>query len=73
MAGYAVMMSPCLICKRIFGYNPHRVPSISIDGERRPVCLPCIVRENRRRQLVGQELLADPRPGAYEPIQESEL
>ena len=73
MAGYAVMMSPCLICKKIFGYNPHRVPSIRVNGERRPVCLPCIVRENQRRQLVGQELLADPRPDAYEPIQESEL
>jgi|TARA_R100000306_G_scaffold61516_1_gene64292 hypothetical protein len=71
--GYAIMMSPCLTCGKIFGYNPHLVPSISVNGERHPVCLPCIVEENRRRQLVGQELLGDPRPGAYEPIQESEL
>jgi len=71
--GYAVMMSPCLICDKVFGYNPHRVPSIRVNGERQPVCLPCIVQENRRRQLVGQELLPDPHPDAYEPIQESEL
>ena len=71
--GYAIMMSPCLTCGKIFGYNPHRVPSIWVNGERKPVCLTCIVEENRRRQLVGQELLPDPRPNAYEPIQESEL
>ena len=70
---YAVMMSPCLTCGRIFGYNPHRVPSLLINGERQPVCLPCIDQENRRRQLVGQDLLADPHPDAYEPTKESEL
>jgi len=35
--------------------------------------LPCIGQENQRRQLVGQELLPDPHPDAYAPIQESEL
>jgi len=70
---YATVFSPCVNCGRLFGYNPHKVPSIIVNGEREPVCLPCIVAENRKRTASGQELLADPHPDAYEPIHESEL
>ena len=70
---YVVVSSPCVNCGRIFSYNPHRVPSIVVDGNREPVCLPCIVAENGRRTASGQELLGDPHPDAYEPIHESEL
>ena len=76
---YVVVSSPCVNCGRIFSYNPHRVPSIVVDGEREPVCRQCIYAENARRELLNGvtgehwELLPAPHPDAYEPIHESEL
>jgi hypothetical protein len=70
---YATVFSACIVCKKVFTYNPHKVPSIRVDGTREPVCESCIIRENTRRTLEGLELLPDPHPDAYKPIHESEL
>ena len=77
---YALVYSPCASCGKAFGYNPHRVPSIRIDGVRQPVCKDCIEAENLKRQInidIGQ---TDPdmplltyHPDAYEPIPEEEM
>lgn len=72
MGGWVTVSSPCLSCGRVFSYNPHRVPSYRIDGERHPICRTCIERANPRRVAGGIspiEIL----PGAYDPLPESEL
>lgn len=70
--GYAMVMSPCINCRKPFSYNPHRVPSIRINGVREPVCQTCIETANRARAAQGIPAI-EILPGAYDPIDESEL
>ena len=70
---YATVFSPCVNCGRLFGYNPHKVPSIRVNGVREPVCRECIEAENAHRKDNNLELLPEPHADAYEPIHESEL
>ena len=72
---YALVYSPCIGCGKVFGYNPHRVPSVRIDGERQPVCKECIEAENvKRKRLNDPELpILIYHPDAYEPIPEEEM
>ena len=72
--GYAICFAPCISCRRPFGFNPHRVPSIRLtpDGPREPICRECIERANPERIKNGLEPFT-PHPDAYEPIHEDEL
>ena len=36
--GYVTAMSPCIGCKRVFSYNPMRVPSCSAVTAVEPIC-----------------------------------
>jgi hypothetical protein len=70
--GYVFATAACISCRRIFGFNPHKVPSIRIDGVRQPVCRQCIEAANPKRINAGLppvEIL----PGAYDPMDEVEL
>ncbi len=70
--GYAIVTGTCFGCQTFFGYNPHRVPSIRIDGERQAICRDCagIVQGNQRRSGTA---VTEIHPEAYEPVHESEL
>jgi hypothetical protein len=72
-AGGFLAFGECIACKRVFGFNPVRVPSSSaITGKREPICGDCIVRINRKRVELGfaaVEVAAD----AYDACDESEL
>jgi len=70
--GYVMCTSPCFGCGQIFSYNPMRVPSIPIDGDRKPICRTCVERVNPRRVANGLPPIV-PFPDAYEPCDESEL
>ncbi len=70
--GYAICTSACFGCGLIFGYNPHKVPSIRVTGERRPVCQACVDVANPQRIAIGLEPITV-QPGAYEAIREEEL
>ena len=70
--GYVFATSPCIGCGRLFSFNPVRVPSLRVKGEREPVCLACVERANPRRAKNGLPPIV-PLPGAYEPGDESEL
>jgi uncharacterized CHY-type Zn-finger protein len=73
MTGYAFMYSDCFTCHGMFGYHPHKVPSIrDANNVRQPVCGGCIHRANVERVKRGLEPLAI-LPGAYEPCPEEEL
>jgi len=73
MPGYAICWGPCFGCKRLFGFNPLRVPSIVVHGERVPICRACVERANSLRKHMGEPLFPEPHPDAYEPIPEEEL
>jgi len=72
--GYAFCTGECFGCRRIFSYNPMRVPSIRhpLTNHREPVCLTCVNRVNPDRIKNGLDPIV-PLPGAYEPCDESEL
>lgn len=70
--GCAMVHSPCFGCGRVFDYNPHRVPSIPIEGDRRPICQACVDLVNPQRIRNGLSPIV-PLPGAYDPIPEEEL
>jgi len=80
MTGYAIAMGPCYGCGQIFGYNPHRVPSIRVGpdelfsptGERKPICRSCVDRANPVRRANGLEPITV-YPDSYEPIEEGRL
>jgi hypothetical protein len=70
--GYAYCMGSCVGCRRIFSFNPMRVPSITWHGSKEPICQECVDRVNPKRIENGLEPIV-PLPGAYEPCDESEL
>lgn len=70
--GYAIAFGPCVCCKVPFGFNPVRVPSITINGQREPVCKQCIDKANPLRVEKGLPPIV-PAADAYEPCNEVEL
>lgn len=71
--GHAFAFSPCICCRRVFAYNPMRVPSSSaLTGQREPICEGCLELINLRRKQLGLDPIV-PLPGAYEPCPEEEL
>lgn len=69
---YVLMHSACANCGQVFAYNPHKVPSVRVEGERVAVCQPCIITANRLRVEKGLEPFQISED-AYEAIHESEL
>lgn len=70
--GFALCTGTCAACHRLIIFNPVRVPSVRIEGEREPVCEACMKAANVERVKQGLEpfvILAD----AYEPCDEAEL
>ena len=68
--GYYFATGNCLACGKLFTFNPHLVPSVSVNGApREPVCQDCIEIANIKRRAKGIAELAI-LPGAYAPAQE---
>ena len=66
--GYMAVIGNCVGCNAIFSYNAERVPSITIDGVRQPICEVCVERANPLRVANGLDPIVV-LPGAYEPEQ----
>lgn len=69
---YAMAYGRCYGCKRIFGFNPVRVPSVVVNGSREPICQDCVNATNPKRIGNGLDPIV-PLPEAYEACDESEL
>lgn len=69
--GCYLMFGHCIGCGRLFGFNPHKVPSLLVDNVREPVCLDCVNRVNPVRRAKGLEEIV-PLPGAYDPESEGD-
>jgi hypothetical protein len=56
----------------VFSFNPNKVPSIRLDGERRPFCRACVAHLNTIRVAKDLPPIV-PLPGAYEVADEDEI
>jgi hypothetical protein len=69
---FVSMTSACVRCGRLFFYNPLRVPSVVVNGQREPLCRPCVEWANRERAAKG--LATWPiHHDAYEAVDEQEI
>jgi hypothetical protein len=72
MMGYAIAFGACCGCNQMFGFNPMRVPSVTINGSREPICQNCVDRVNPQRIANGLAPII-PFPDAYAPCDEGEM
>lgn len=64
VTGYMAATGPCWSCKRLFTFDPDKVPSIVVEGVKQPLCRSCVDRANALRKENGNPLI-HPLPGAY--------
>jgi len=69
---FAFCIGHCIGCGRPFSFNPVRVPSIRINGNREPVCESCVYRVNPVRIANGLKPIV-PAPDAYFACMAEEL
>ena len=70
--GYAMAVGSCVSCRKVFSFNPMRVPSITYGGTRQPICQDCVDRINPERRKNGVPEIV-PHPDAYTACDEGEL
>ena len=71
--GYAFCVGRCCACGEAISFNPLKVPSLRIDGERQPLCRNCFDLWNEIHR-INQGLDPLPiHPDAYEPCNEFDL
>jgi len=73
MGGYCLMIGSCYGCGAPLQFNPNKVPSIRVNGEKQPLCRACFDRWNQIHR-VSQGLEPIPLdPQAYEPEPEENV
>lgn len=63
--GAMVVFGTCYGCGRTFMFNATKVPSVSADGKRQPICGDCVARINPIREAKGLDPIRV-LPGAYD-------
>ena len=65
----------CFACSKVITFDPHKVPSLTIDGIREPICSSCHARWNEiHRTSKGLEPIAlDPNAYGYAEEPTSDL
>jgi len=66
--GYMMVYGECLLCWKVFAFNPELVPSHTVEGVREPICQDCITSVNSTRVQGGLEPLWVS-PDAYSPTE----
>lgn len=66
MTGHLYAFGPCYVCRAVFGFSPTLVPSVVVDGDRKPICRACVEQVNPEREAKGLAPIT-PLPGAYAP------
>jgi hypothetical protein len=67
--GFAMAYGLCACCRQTFGFNPIRVPSCRINGNREPICGICVPQINIRRRANGLAEII-PSADAYQACEE---
>jgi Fe-S-cluster-containing dehydrogenase component len=70
--GYVYATGTCIGCGNLFSFHPNKVPSLTYNGTRQPVCQGCVDRVNPMRKANGLPPIV-PLPGAYEPADENDI
>jgi hypothetical protein len=70
--GYVTAMGNCVVCRKLFSFNPMRVPAITIAGTKEPVCAECVELANPERIKNGLPPII-PAADAYDACDEGEL
>lgn len=66
---FLFVFGTCVACRTPITFNPDKVPSIRVNGEREPLCLSCHGRWNQIHR-VSKGLKPIPvEPDAYEPAE----
>jgi hypothetical protein len=71
--GYAFMVGNCISCKALITFNPVRVPSLTINGVKEPLCENCFNEWNRIHRTSKGLPPVPLQPDAYGSCGESEL
>jgi hypothetical protein len=50
---YMIAIGNCVVCGNLFSFNPEKVPSIRINGEKEPICRSCMERVNALKREKG--------------------
>ena len=66
------LTSACFLCRRLFSYNPVRVPSLPVHGRREPLCRACVEAANTVRATKGLPTWTI-HPDSYSPVDEQEV
>jgi hypothetical protein len=70
VSGFIFAHGQCVACCTFLSFNPHRVPSLVVEGTREPLCRGCFDRWNKIHRLEqGLEPIAI-HPDAYQPCEE---
>lgn len=71
--GYVIVYGQCVNCGRMIAFNPNKVPSLVIEGQREPLCAVCFAKWNEvHRTSKGLDPIPL-QPDAYEPEPEENL
>lgn len=64
--GFMFVIGECVACHCALSFNPEKVPSLRVNGQKEPLCVQCFNRWNEiHRVSKGLEPVAL-QPGAYE-------
>lgn len=72
MSGYVSVIGPCWRCDAMFSMNPHKVPSVRINGVREPICKQCmdhLIAAEEKAGITPKRYADD----AYDAIPEEDL
>jgi len=69
---FVTLTSACFLCRKLFSYNPVRVPSVMVRDQREPLCRRCVEWANRARAAKGLPTWTI-HPDSYEAVDEREV
>jgi hypothetical protein len=65
VTGWVFAVGECACCQELFMFNPDWVPSVPLDGVRRPICWDCVELVNPVRVANGLDPIRV-HPNAYQ-------
>lgn len=71
--GFAIVLGYCVACAKQISFNPVKVPSLRVNGERRPLCMNCFDKWNVIHRINKGLVPLPLAPDAYAACPESEI
>lgn len=67
---YTLTHGECAGCQQFISFNPNHVPSITVDGQREPICKACHNEWNQIHRIAHDLEPIALHPDAYAPVKE---